>query len=608
VATPSRSLLSPAFAIPAFALILIAIAFHQAGSAGFVYDDQTQILQNSYIQDSHRFWKSMEVDVWAFRGDKGEPWSNYWRPIFVAWLHLNHRLFAFRPAGWHWANVLAHAMATFLLFQLLLRLEVSTAVQAITTWGFAVHPVHVQSVTWISGIPDVLMTIFVLGSTLLFLRARDSKSRAAFAGALALFAAALLSKETAIVFPFALLAVDALTARDSRLAIARRFFPFVVVVIAYLAVRTSILGSLRELAPLAPSFGGMLLSVPESLAFYLRQSLLPFQLGPIYPLRPVTAGTIGPSNFFLPLAFVSAVFVACWFLARRSRIVILGALWFLAFIGLALDIRVFLPELMVQDRYLYLPVFGVLLVLSIALERLTRHGVVLGFVLALAMTFQTIAYNESWMNEVALWERGVAVDPSSAIAFTHLGEAYRHDGRLPDARIAMQKALAINPDMTVANIAMGALEIREGRYSEAETYLRRVLAVYPDYAAALEQLGLAYMQQKKFDEAISLMRQGSRAMPYNATRYGLNVAVLYRVSGRPAEARAELESLRPAFAAATDPQLVIGWYYLADLAREEGRMENAKADYVRYLRATDSIRDDAAVAQRREEIHSYGLR
>ena len=83
------------------ALLLIAVAYHNVVGAGFVYDDQTQILQNNYIRSSGQFWKSMTVDVWAFRGDKGEAWSNYWRPVFVAWLHVNHELFAFRPVPGH---------------------------------------------------------------------------------------------------------------------------------------------------------------------------------------------------------------------------------------------------------------------------------------------------------------------------------------------------------------------------------------------------------------------------------------------------------------------------------------------------------------------------
>lgn len=605
VAVPSAR--GPWWVIPVVALILIAIAFSGVLHAGFVYDDQTQILQNTYIQSSQHFWKSMTVDVWAFRGDKGEAWSNYWRPAFVAWLHLNHRLFAFQATGWHVANVVLHALVTLLLFRLLAGLRVSWTVQAIVTWLFAVHPVHVQSVTWVSGAPDLLMSVFLLGSLLLYLRARGTRSSATWSGALLLFAVALLSKEAAIALPLFLLILERLHERNSWRTTLARLAPFVAVAIVYVAVRWSILGGLRELAPFAPSFGGVLLSLPEALAFYVRQSLLPIGLGPIYGLRPVTAATIGAANFFGPLLVLALVALGCWWLARRNRVVLLGAAWFLAFLALALDIRVFLPELMVQDRYLYLPVFGLLLVVAVAIDSWTRYGTVVGIVLALVLAGLTLSYNRAWMNEVALWERGVRIDPTSAIAHTHLGEAYRLEQRLPEARVEMEKALAINPDMTVANIAMGALEVKEGRYAEAEIYLRRVLSVYPDYAAALEQLSLALMRQKKFDEAIALLRDGTQRMPYNAARYGLNVAVLYRMSGRKAEARRELESLRDAISASTDPKVLVGWFYLGELDWEEGRRAEAKDSYVRYLRATDAIRDDAAVEQRRRAIQQRGI-
>src|SRR5262249_54877367 len=162
-----------------------------------------------------------------------------------------------------------------------------------------------------------------------------------------------------------------------------------------------------------------------------------------------------------------------------------------------------------------------------------------------------------------------------AIAWAHLGEAYRDDNRLADARAATEKALSINPDMTAANISMGIIDIREQRYAEAEQYLRRVLGVYPDYAVALEQLALAYSQQGKFDDSIHLFEDGTRRMPYNRVRYGVNIAVLYRLSGRRAEARATLESLRSEFPASSDPGALIGLFYLGELDREEGRAEEA---------------------------------
>jgi tetratricopeptide (TPR) repeat protein len=601
--------------IPLVAVILIAIAYHGALDAGFVYDDQTQILQNTYIQDGRYFWKSMTVDVWAFRGDKGEAWSNYWRPLFIAWLHLNHRLFGFDPGGWHLMNVLAHGLATLLVFRLLVRLKVAATVQAMVTWCFAVHPVHVQSVTWISGIPDVLMAIFLLGSLLLYLRGRETGSAWAWTGAIVLHACGLLSKEAAVAFPLVVAGLEWLLDRSSWRTILRRSLPFLATAVVYVALRASILGKLRELAPGAPSLGGVLLTLPEALAFYVRQSLLPIALGPIYGLRPVTAEQLGLANFFGPLLFLAVVASICWWLARSQRMVLAGVGWFLAFLVLALDIRIFLPELMVQDRYLYLPLFGLLLVAALGIDALLRHsprhgtpaGYAVAIVLAVVMTAMTISYNKAWLSEVTLWEQGVRVDPTSAIAYTHLGEAYRSEQRLPEARAAMEKALALNPDMTVANIAMGALEIRERRYAEAETYLRRVLTVYPDYAAALEQLGLAYMQQKKFDEAIALMRDGARRMPYNVARYGVNVAVLYRLSGRSAESRRELESLRGSFGASSDPRVVIGWFYLGELDREEGRMADAKQEYVRYMRATDAIRDNAEVERLRSQVRQYGV-
>src|SRR5580765_8462700 len=123
----------------AVALLLILIAYAGAREAGFVYDDNFEIVENNLIQDPHEFWNAMSRDVWAFKGERAEAWSNYWRPATVAFKSLCFQLFGLRPLGWHIVSVALHALATVLGYALLLRLGTPWVVSAIATWIFAAH-------------------------------------------------------------------------------------------------------------------------------------------------------------------------------------------------------------------------------------------------------------------------------------------------------------------------------------------------------------------------------------------------------------------------------------------------------------------------------------
>jgi len=138
---------------------------------------------------------------------------------------------------------------------------------------------------------------------------------------------------------------------------------------------------------------------------------------------------------------------------------------------------------------------------------------------------------------------------------------------------------------------MGIIANREQRYDDAVASLKQVLAVYPDYDTALDQLGLAYQQQGKFDEAIALFDQGRQRMVYKREAYTINIAVLEAMAGRKTEALAELESLVPQLDTVTSPDIIKAWWYLGELYRVQGRVDDAKSAYERYLKATEGNSD-----------------
>ncbi len=183
--------------IPIAAVCLLVFANSLSGE--FVYDDLRQILRNQLIQDNSLIWRALVSDVWAFKGDGTIAASNYWRPTFTAWHILNFRLFGTNPYGWHILNLLLHTGVSVLAYLLMRRWRFSAMIACAIALIFAVHPVHVESVAWISGSPDLLFALAFLGS-LWFAQNYAEKSRPRdLIFSLLLYAAALGAKEIGIL-------------------------------------------------------------------------------------------------------------------------------------------------------------------------------------------------------------------------------------------------------------------------------------------------------------------------------------------------------------------------------------------------------------------------
>ena len=583
-------------------LLLVVFAYAHAVHGEFVYDDNRQILQNPLIQEPALLGKALGTDVWAFAGGAGEGAnvSNYWRPLFVGGLALQFGMFGTAPAAWHAASITLHFFACVLAFLVLRRLGARLGVCAASAWIFAATPLHVESVAWISGSPDPA------AACLLFL-AFLAQARAGWRwriAALCAFAAALLEKEIAIVFPaivfFTELVQPTADRRGWRAALLAAL-PFVAVAAAYLVIRFGVIGMHHVLAPGAPDMATAITTAPLLALFYAQHLLLPFGLGPSYPVSPVAVSAIAFSNFWLPLLGLAlcatAVVLACRFDALCRTLLP----WLVLPLIPVFDIRSFVPEDIAHDRYLYLPSFAAIAMLVSLLARLVQRlwpvrersadSVIAGagVAIAAAMLPLTVSYTAAWANDTALWERAVQVNPDVAIPHALLGDAYRRAHRLPDARHELERALALHPDLTAAQLSLAGVAREERHYDEALALATPIYVQFPDMNAALDIIGMSYQAQGRIQEAINVYEHGRRTTPFLRGMYTVNLAVLQRQLGHVDQARRELESLGPDLGGTRDPKVMIAWWYLGELDREAGRVREAVANYDRYLAATAAI-------------------
>lgn len=557
------------------ALGLSLLAYIPTSRFSFVYDDQYQIVNNPKIRDWSHLRGYFTSHLWANAGS--DLVSNYYRPLFLIWLRVNYALFGVHAAYWHATSIVLHLLAIGLVFvaarELLALRGWETGARRVTAalaaLLFGLHPVHTEAVAWISASSELLLTIFCLGAFASYCKARRSeKSLPLVAVSVALFAAALLTKETALLLVVVVLVCEWVQASrpnsTTRLAeklrrSTRRTLPWAATAVLYLVVRRLALGELGPTQVALP-MGTAFKSVPALLWFYCRHLLWPARLSELYDVSYVNS--IRSQQFLLPALGVGMVVLGLFALSRRSSVGLLASVWMAVTLLPVLDVAILRPDALVADRYLYLPSFGLCLLAGMLLHRLSTvagvsRSVAFAAVALIAALMGIVTTRElaPWENELLLFQNAVRVAPHNAFASANLGTQMLLRGESERARQLLVASYAIDPHawMTVYNLAylyyglgeLGQAELfarraiaidahnknqymmlaltlkRLGRLSEAEAAFRRAMEVWPQ--APLAHLSLAEIleRQGRYDEALSEFQEELKGQNAGAARQGI---------------------------------------------------------------------------------------
>jgi len=606
----------------ALLLLIAGLVFANSLSGEFVYDDARQIVRNPLIQESALYGKALTSDVWAFRGDGTIVTSNYWRPTFVTWLIFNFRVFKANPLGWHLLSILLHLGVCALAYCLLWRWNLSAKLAFAVTLIFAVHPVHAESVSWISGSPDLLFAFAFLGSLLCADRvsARDGEERRNvlyFSLSLIFYAIALGAKEAGILcFPVYWLVFkrqeSESPAKKTPFSAAgdSRFLVYPAIAAAYFVLRWLVIGRIALPREDAVSLGSTVLTLPAIFVFYIKQMIFPLWLGTNYSLRPVTE--LNFTKFFLPLIVSVLAVAALWLAARRSSVQKIGFWLFILPLLPAMNASAFPPEQIVHDRYLYLPLLGFLLVImpyfksvieKFIPEKSAFVPLAAAALIAAPLGWQTFHYNRTWLNDLSIWENAVRIDPASSYNWSQYGVFLSEQGRASEAAAAFDKALSIRPT-PIAYLGQARNFLEQKKYEAAVSNLLMLtektageINPYVLYQA-YETLAIIYLDQSKFDDAIKSLEEGRKRLPiYHAALTEKLAVVLYN-AGRKESALKELEQARNQSRTELLPESKTVLLRLGMLYAEQNRKEDAKDALEEYLRLTASIRDKLTIANR----------
>jgi Tfp pilus assembly protein PilF len=502
----------------------------------------------------------------------------HWIPVTWLTFAVDHALWGMDAYGYHLTNVLLHAVNAVLFYFLvlrLLRLVLPAAGAPAITLGavvaslfFAVHPLRVESVAWVTERRDVLSALFYLLTVLAYLKAcaADGPPRRRWLlASIGAYTLGLLSKSLIMSLPFVLLVLDVYPLRRARgdwRRVVLEKLPYLGLAIAAAAVSVLVvIAKVGLTSPAAYPPTARAAMALYSLGFYLWKTLVPMLLSPMYEL-PARVELASP-RFLAPALFAIGLTVGL-LLARRSWPAAL-ALWLVYGLTLApVSGIVHNGPQLVADRYSYLSCLGIALLVgagiaaavsSTAIARPVRTAVVLagfGWIVGLmALTFQQLPV---WRDAEEIWRRGLEVDPDCVFCHGQWGALLGNRGDLGSAIAHFERVVALRPANVRHRGNLGLALLKAGRPAEAAGQFERILAQEPTDADTRMRLGLALAQQGKMAEASREFERASQDNPRHAgalTQLGLSLIEL----GRPREGIRYLENavtLDPTSAIARD--------------------------------------------------------
>ena len=482
--------LSPREAAILAAILIVTIAVYLPSLRnGWVLDDHSEFVDNKLIHTWSFVWNSLRYDVWWFRDPLRLPQSPYYRPLENEWFAANAFLFGTNPALWHLAKIVVHVIVVALCFRLAQLLAGDVTVGLLTAAIFALMPANVGAVVFASAIPEPLSTAFELGAMICIVGQKPDSSRRLLAAAM-LYACALLTHESAILFPLIVAAYFYIFVTRRLGSILRRLAPFAIVLIAYMCARVYALGldslfglHLRTTGTLfarglvgwrpTHSAAQLLMTLPRALLTYLAVLTVPGVAGPAHDVSWIT--NLGPIVFIDAAALLILAAVA-FVLARRSPsrdIYLFCAIWMVLTMAPALNLNSILW--LVDDRYLYAPSFGWSLAVAVTAVAIASTGSiarnVVGFALATTLALylvSTVSVQRYWHDDVAFFSRVVEIAPDVAQNQLDLAAALNRDGQSEEAARALEGAVALDPDDAHTHLKLAQQYQKLGRELDFE--------------------------------------------------------------------------------------------------------------------------------------------
>ena len=563
---------------------LILIMFLTTGvylnslSNGFSLDDEDFLIGSDFIKN----WRNAFAIFTPGYLDISAKHVDLNRPVMTWSLITDYYVWGMNSFGYHLTNILLHTINTLLIYSLGLLLLKDSRVSLLAAIIFGVHPVYTEAVNGINFREDLLVTTFFALSLITFIKARWKLS-------LLLFACALLSKESAIVFPLILILYQYIFVKDAGL---REWFNrnkgysigILILIAGYLAGLFMLLNKtdLPRVEFLGPGWYQTTITAGAIIADYVRLLLFPTQLSIDH--NPGIIKSIFNVRALSGIGFVACSFTVSVFFLKKRAVYSFFFPWFLITL---IPVAGTLYQQPSAERFLYLPSIGMMfLMASVSVfiyEKIVAPAlrkVVIFLILTIIFSYSLIGIdrNRVWENDYSIWSDAVMKAPGSQRAnfnlgrqyhkrkdypnalryynqslqrnssdmigidpaepLTNIGLIYGEMGKHDPAVKYLEKAVKIGPRNALYHYNLGVAYFEQGRYDEAINEMKTALSFKPDQRDAHHYLGISYIQQGLFDQAIKELLAAVRLRPDDAELH-YNLGIAYLKNGRYDEAISE---------------------------------------------------------------------
>lgn len=506
--------------------IVTLILYWQVGNFPFLnWDDQLYVLENPNVQEGFNFNNL----IWAFTGATWQ--TNYWVPLTWLSFLFDWEMHGLDPGGYHLTNVYLHIANTALLFIALYRLTKAGWQSLFVAALFAIHPLHVESVAWVTERKDTLSAFFWMLSLVAYTYYAEKPGYKRYLFVTICILAGLMSKPMLVTLPFVLLLLDYwplqrllkstadhLAGANGRehfnLSIILEKIPLIILVVIFSIA--AFVTQQHEGAIASTANVSIPLRISNTIVSYIAyigKSFWPFTLSPIYPY-PNHIPLWKTAAALISMVSMSVVF---FFLRKKSPYLLVGWLWYIGTLLPVIGLIVIGPHGM-ADRYTYIPHIGLFIMISWAVPQLLgnlRHGgkiiIIAASLVLLVFSAATWRQVQFWQDTGTLFDRALQIDPNNFFAHYVLATLMKKNGNIEKAAAHIDAAIKNRPNYYPALRIKGHILEEQGQYDAAQKYYLEVLHInslndeaYNDLGVVSEKLGKQSVAVEYYLKAVEI--------------------------------------------------------------------------------------------------------
>lgn len=558
------------------------------------WDDPGYIQDNTLIKD---------LSAFGLKGIFSKPVMGNYHPLTILSYAIEYSITGLEPWLYYFDNLVLHIIDTLLVYWLVVLLTKRPVAAVVTALLFGLHPMHVESVAWVSGRKDVLYALFFIGSCIChvyYLRAAKGKRMLWYAGVLVLFICSILAKPVAVTLPLTLLLIDYLEKREWKMAVLLEKIPHFLIALAFgiIAVKAQHSAGAMDMQKVPFNFIERIALGCYAFVTYLWKLIAPVQLSNAYSYPQKVNGAL-PWVYYLYPAGVIALAVAAWKYGRKHRVIVFGVLWFIVNIALLLQF-IQVGSSIVADRYSYMPYLGLFFIAgwyisSAAMEtRKSYRYIVGGFVgYMICLFFMSNDRVTKWHDTISLWTDAIEKDPDNMGGYNNLGyiyyqkwmmtrDTYEKQTYYDSASYFLNKAIELHPEFINPYISLGEMQRGSGRYAEARNNYFTALKYDKKHPNLFLGLAILYYITKDMDSA-ALWFRGAIAADPSPQAYG-NYANFLQLTGKTDSAL-----LQYGIAIERAPEQYASYLNRARVYRELDRIDESLSDLEKALKLNPDL-------------------